>query len=109
MKVVSAVEAAKLIRAGDNVLVSGSGGGHAVPESILAAIERRFLDEGQPRGLCLIHIVGIGDRATKGAARFAHPGMLKRSVTSALIDSPVLIDLARDDKIESYTLPQGVL
>ena len=109
MKVISAAEAAQLVQQGDNVLVSGSGGGHAIPESILAAIEKRFLDEGQPRGLCLIHVVGIGDRATRGAARFAHPGMLRRSVTSALIDSPVLIDLARDDKIESYTLPQGVL
>src|SRR5262249_14631068 len=88
MKVVSAAEAAQLIRAGDNVLVSGSGGGHAIPESILTAIEKRFLDEGQPRDLCLIHVVGIGDRAAKGAARFAHPGMLKRSITSALIDSP---------------------
>jgi propionate CoA-transferase len=109
MQVIGAAQAAQLVRAGDNVLVSGSGGGHAIPESILAAIEKRFLDEGQPRDLCLIHVVGIGDRATKGAAHFAHPGMLKRSVTSALIDSPVLIDLARDDKIESYTLPQGVL
>src|SRR5215475_7364890 len=109
MKVISAAEAAKLVRAGDNVLVSGSGGGHAIPESILAAVEKRFLDEGQPRDLCLIHVVGIGDRATKGAARFAHPGMLRRSITSALVDSPPLITLARDDAIESYTLPQGVL
>ena len=58
MKVITAAEAAKLVRAGDNVLVSGSGGGHAIPESILAAIEKRFLDEGEPRDLCLI--VGIG-------------------------------------------------
>jgi propionate CoA-transferase len=35
--------------------------------------------------------------------------MLKRSITSALIDSPAMIDLAFADKIESYTLPQGVL
>ena len=46
MKVISATEAAKLVRSGDNVLVSGSGGGHAIPESILAAIEQ----------LSLIHI-----------------------------------------------------
>ncbi len=35
--------------------------------------------------------------------------MLRRSITSALIDSPALIDLALRDVIESYTLPQGVL
>jgi propionate CoA-transferase len=109
MKVISAAEAAGIIQPGDNILVSGSGGGHGVPELILEAVEQRFLATGQPRDLCLIHAVGIGDRMLKGAARFRHPGMLKRSVTSALIDSPPLIDLARDNKIESYTLPQGVI
>ncbi|MDE2006180.1 MAG: 3-oxoacid CoA-transferase [Rhodospirillales bacterium] len=109
MDVISAAEAARLIRSGDSVVVSGSGGGHAIPESILEAIEQRFLAEGGPRDLCLIHVVGLGNRAEKGAARFAHPGMLKRSITSALVDSPPLIELALADKIESYTLPQGVL
>lgn len=80
-----------------------------MPEAILAAIEERFLETNAPRDLCLIHAVGIGDRKLKGAARFRHPGMLKRSITGALVDSPPLVELARDDKIESYTLPQGVI
>ena len=109
MRIVTAMEAARLVRTGDSVIVSGSGGGHAIPEAILEQIEQRFLADGAPRGLCLIHVVGLGNRAEKGAARFAHPGMLKRSITSALVDSPPLIALALEDKIESYTLPQGVL
>jgi propionate CoA-transferase len=109
MKVISAEQAAKLVESGQSIVVSGSGGGHAIPESVLVEIEKRFLAEGTPKDLCLIHVVGLGDRAQKGAARFCHEGMLKRSITSALIDSPVLIDLALADKIESYTLPQGVL
>jgi propionate CoA-transferase len=109
MKVISANEAASIVQSGDSILVSGSGGGHGVPELILEALEQRFLATAEPRDLCLIHAVGIGDRALKGAARFRHPGMLKRSITGALIDSPPLIDLARDNKIESYTLPQGVI
>ncbi|NSY18543.1 acyl CoA:acetate/3-ketoacid CoA transferase [Neorhizobium sp. AL 9.2.2] len=109
MKLISAEEAAKLVRDGDSVLVSGSGGGHAIPERVLEAIEARYLETGSPKALTLVHIVGLGDRATKGAARFCHEGMLRRSITSALIDSPVLIDLAAADRIESYTLPQGVL
>ena len=109
MQVISADEAARLIDDGDHVLVSGSGGGHAIPEAILESVERRFLESGAPKDLTLIHVVGLGDRATKGAARFCHEGMLKRSITSALIDSPAMIDLAFSDKIESYTLPQGVL
>jgi propionate CoA-transferase len=109
MKVISSVEAASIVQSGDSILVSGSGGGHGVPEMILEALENRFLATGEPRDLCLVHAVGIGDRALKGAARFRHPGMLERSITGALIDSPPLIDLARDNQIESYTLPQGVI
>jgi propionate CoA-transferase len=109
MKVISASEAASLIQPGDSILVSGSGGGHCVPEAVLEAIEARFLETGAPRDLCLIHAVGIGDRKLKGAARFRHPGMLKRSITGALVDSPPLIELAQKDLIESYTLPQGVI
>lgn len=109
MKVISASEAASLIEPGDSILVSGSGGGHCVPEAILEAVEARFLETGAPRDLCLIHAVGIGDRKLKGAARFRHPGMLKRSITGALVDSPPLIELAQKDLIESYTLPQGVI
>ncbi|MGH7101115.1 MAG: acyl CoA:acetate/3-ketoacid CoA transferase [Acetobacteraceae bacterium] len=109
MKVISAGQAASLIQAGDHVLVSGSGGGHCVPQAILDAIEQRYLETGQPAGLTLIHAVGIGDRKLKGAACFRHAGMLRRSITSALIDSPALIDLARRNEIEAYTLPQGVI
>jgi propionate CoA-transferase len=109
MQVISASQAASLVQNGDAILISGSGGGHGVPEAILAALEQRFLDTGAPRDLCIIHAVGIGDRKLKGAARFRHPGMLKRSITGALVDSPPLVELARDNKIESYTIPQGVI
>ncbi|MBO0905876.1 acyl CoA:acetate/3-ketoacid CoA transferase [Jiella sonneratiae] len=109
MQVIDSAQAASLIRNGDNLLVSGSGGGHCVPQALLDAVEKRFLDTGEPKDLCLVHAVGIGDRKLKGAACFRHPGMLRRSVTSALIDSPPLIELARRNEIESYTLPQGVI
>jgi propionate CoA-transferase len=109
MQFITAGDAARLVSSGASVLVSGSGGGHGVPEAVLEAIEARFLGEATPRDLTLIHVVGIGDRQLKGAARFRHAGMLRRSITSALVDSPPLIALALADKIESYILPQGVM
>jgi len=109
MQFITAAEAARLVPAGANVLVSGSGGGHGVPEAVFEAVEARFLAEGSPHDLTLIHVVGIGDRQLKGAARFRHEGMLKRSITSALIDSPPLMEMALANKIESYILPQGVM
>jgi propionate CoA-transferase len=109
MKFITAADAARIVKSGANVLVSGSGGGHGVPEAVLEAIEARFLSEAAPRDLTLIHVVGIGDRQQRGAARFGHDGLLKRSITSALIDSPVLMEMALANKIESYILPQGVM
>ena len=109
MQMIDAERAAGMVADGDHVLVSGSGGGHAIPEKVLEALEARYLADASPKRLTLIHVVGLGDRATKGAARFCHAGMLKRSITSALIDSPAMIDLAVSGAIESYTLPQGVL
>jgi propionate CoA-transferase len=109
MEKISADDAARLIEDGDAILISGSGGGHAVPEALLAAVERRFLAEGAPRGLTSVSIVGVGDRAALGASHLAHEGLLARAITSALVDSPGLVRLAAEDKIEAYTLPQGVL
>ena len=109
MEIITADEAAGLVEDGDAILISGSGGGHAVPEALLAAVERRFLRDGQPRGLTSVSIVGVGDRAALGASHLAHEGLLRRAITSALVDSPGLVRLAAEDKIEAYTLPQGVL
>jgi propionate CoA-transferase len=106
---VTADEAVKIVRSGDTLLTGGSGGGHAVPEALMAALERRFLSEGEPRGLISIHPVGLGDDKTLGAGHFAHEGMLKRVVCGTLVNSPKLAELALADKVEAYTLPQGAL
>ena len=109
MRRVTADEAVKVIRSGDTVLAGGSGGGHAVPEALMAAVEERFLKTGEPRGLTLIHPVGLGDDATLGAGHFAHEGLLKRDVGGTFVNSPKISELALADKIEGYTLPQGAL
>src|SRR3954462_4539046 len=109
MERITADEAAQLVRDGDAVLISGSGGGHSVPEALPAAPGRRFLAAGEPRGLTSISVVGIGDRAALGATHLAHEGLLRRAITSALVDSPGLVQLAAENKIDAYTLPQGAL
>lgn len=109
MRVVSADEAARHVRSGDTLLIGGSGGGHAVPEALIAAIERRFLAQGEPRAITSVHPVGLGDRGDRGVSRFAHDGMLKRIVCGTLVDSPRVEEMALADKVEAYTLPQGAL
>ncbi len=51
MKLISAADAARLVQSNFTIVISGSGGGHAVPDAPLAEIETRFLAEGQPRDL----------------------------------------------------------
>jgi propionate CoA-transferase len=72
MEKITADEAARLVEDGDAILISGSGGGHSVPEALLAAVERRFQAEKKPRGLTSVSVVGVGDRAALGASHLAH-------------------------------------
>ena len=109
MRRVTADEAVKVIRSGDTLVVGGSGGGHAVPEALMAALGRRFLAEGEPRDITAVHPVGIGDGATLGANHFAHEGLLRRIVCGTFVNSPKISDLAIAEKIDGYTLPQGAL
>lgn len=109
MKFITPSQAADLVPTGASLIASGSGGGHAVPEALLAALGQRFHETGAPAGLTLSHVVGIGDRASRGAAHLAHPGMVRRLITSALVDAPAFVPMAIANEIEAYTLPQGVL
>lgn len=109
MHVITADEAAGLVRDGDTVCVGGSGGGHSIPDALMAAVERRFMAEGKPRGITSLHPVGLGNKKDLGASHFAHDGLLKRVVCGTYVDSPRLSELALAEKIEAYTLPQGVL
>lgn len=94
---------------GATVVLSGSGGGLQEADLIAAAIERRFLETGHPRDLTLVHALGIGDGVASGISRFAHEGMVRRVIGGHWTWSPRMQRLAREDRIEAYTLPAGVI
>ncbi len=109
MRVVSFEEAVSYIHDNDTVMIGGSGAGHAVPEALIVALEARYLKEGFPRQITLLHPVGIGDNVSQGVGHLAHPGLVKRIVAGALVNSPAFQKLAVENKVEAYTLPQGSL
>jgi propionate CoA-transferase len=109
MKVVSFEKAVSYIHDGDTVVIGGSGGGHAIPEGLIVALEKRFLAEKNPTGITLLHPVGVGDNVSQGVGHLAHPGLVKRIVTGALVNSPAFQVRAEEDTVEAYTLPQGAL
>ena len=108
-KFISATAAVALIADADTVGLVGGGGGLLEASCLFAAVERRFFDTGQPRDLTLIHSLGIGDRGTMGLSRFAHEGLVRKVVGGHWIWSPRMQQLARQEKIEAYVLPGGVI
>ncbi|NKB76506.1 MAG: acyl CoA:acetate/3-ketoacid CoA transferase [Gammaproteobacteria bacterium] len=108
-KFISAEAAAELVN--DDVTVGLIGGGGGLVEATLLheAIEKRFINTGQPRNLSCIHALGIGDREQRGMNRFAHEGMVKRVIGGHWVWSPRMQQLAKDNKIEAYVLPGGVV
>jgi propionate CoA-transferase len=102
-------EAAHLIRDGDTVAISGNGAGMISAEAILAALEQRFLETGHPVDLTLVHSLGLGDRGALGTNRFAHEGMLRKVIAAHFTWAPKIQQLIREEKIEAYCFPGGVV
>lgn len=108
-KFLSAADAAMLVKNGDTVAISGNGAGMVSGEAIFAAIEERFLTTGHPRDLTLVHSLGIGDRGELGTNRFAHEGMIRRVIAAHYTWSRRMQELIREEKVEAYCFPGGVI
>ncbi|EIW18834.1 MULTISPECIES: acyl CoA:acetate/3-ketoacid CoA transferase [Pelosinus] len=108
VQIISAAEAANLIKDAATVATSGFVGS-AIPEALTAALEERFLKEEKPRNLTLVYCAGQGDGKDGGANHFGHENMMKRVVGGHFNTAPKLSQLAVDEKIEAYNFPQGTL
>ena len=107
-KITPLEQAAALVSDRDTLVAIGGGGGLVEPDALLEGIERRFLETGTPRGLRVVHSLGIGDGDRRGLNRLAHEGLVSRVIGGHWIWSPRMQALAREEKIEAYVLPGGV-
>ena len=107
-KVVTADEAVSLVRDRDTLSSCGFVQS-CVPEALLKALERRYLKTGTPRNLSLFATAGQGDSKTKGLSHLGHEGLLRKVVAGNWGRMPSVCQLALDEKIYAYNLPQGII
>lgn len=107
-KIVSAAEAAALVRDGDVVATSGFVG-IGTPEELLLALEQRFTASQAPRDLTLVFAAGQGDGGERGLNHLGHPGLVRRAIGGHWGLIPKVGKMALADQIEAYNLPQGCI
>lgn len=107
-KIVSAREAVSHIKSGDTI---GTGGfvGIGFAEETTIALEKYFLETGSPKNLTLIYPAGQGDGCERGLNHLGHEGMIARVIGGHWGLVPKLQQLAVDNKVVAYNLPQGVI
>ncbi len=107
-KIISAADAIAFI--GDGAVITTSGFVQScIPEALHAALERRFVETGSPRGLTLIMCSGAGDSKGQGAGRLHHDGLLRRVIAATYGRLPKIAEAAQHNRIQGYNLPQGII
>lgn len=110
-KIVPSAEAVSLIPDEATIVVSGNSD-YLLPDTLLSALEARFLETGHPRGLTLTYPVIPGAfRTGTGVDRLAHPGLLRRIIASSYYTLRVkkLMELVKRGNVEAHVIPMGTL
>jgi len=114
-KIKTASEAVRLISDGATVAVNSSSG-LLCPDAVLKALGERFLAEGAPKNLTMIHPIAAGDMfGTKGVDHIAHKGMIAKIIGGSYPSGPTNAEppliwqriLAED--VAAWNIPSGIV
>lgn len=114
MKIVSMQQAVEQIRDEDILAVNGMmwvGGS----KKFYQALEERFQTTGHPQNLTLFSSCGIGHTTATNAGepelanRLAHPGLVKKIVTSHVQSFSSFLPRIAANELEAYIIPQGTI
>ncbi|GAA4387304.1 acyl CoA:acetate/3-ketoacid CoA transferase [Tsukamurella soli] len=114
-RILTARDAAELVRDGDVVSVSSSSG-LGCPDDVLRGIGQRYEETQAPSGLTSVHPIAAGDMwGIRGIDHIARPGLLARVVAGSYpsgpssAEPPRIWQMIENNEIEAYNLPSGVL
>lgn len=108
-EIVSAQKAISCIRDGDCIGIN-SFLALTNPEALHAALTERVESMGEPKGLTLFCAAGFGGwDETLYADPYVKMGAVTRVVASHYASMPVVERMARNNEIEAYNMPLGVL
>jgi propionate CoA-transferase len=102
-------DAVALVPSAATVAVGGSGSLLQVPETLLAALERRWTRYAAPAGLTVVHVMGLGDHEGRGVDHIAIPGLVDRFIGSHFVLSPREQALIAGNEVEAIGLPAGTI
>ena len=107
-KVVTCEEAIQVIHDGDTIATGGFVG-IGFSEEIAIKLEECFLKTGHPKDLTLVYAAGQGDGKQKGLNHFGHKGLVRKVIGGHWGLAPKLQELAINNDVIAYNLPQGVI
>ncbi len=108
VKVLTAREAADLIKDNDTVTMSGFVA-NGIAEALHTAAEERFLETGHPKDLTLFWVAGTGNKDGSFADHYAHEGMVKTVIGGHFNFCPQIVQMLSENKITGYNIPQGAI
>ena len=110
MKVITKEEAAKIIKDGDMVAISGSGGSGSC-EAILTGIKDSFLNTGHPCNLKVTCGISPGNLTNDdvGMNMLAKPGLVSLAICSHLGMGRVFGNAIGSEQIPAFAVPLGVI
>ncbi len=110
MKIITKEEAAKLIKDGDMVAISGSGGSGSA-EAILKGMMDSFLETGHPCNLGVTCGISPGNLTEDdvGMNMLAKPGMVGKAICAHLGMGKVFGNAIGNNQFPSFAVPLGVI
>ncbi len=108
-KIISINQAVDLIQDGMTVGISGFGA-FASPDSVLAAMGRKFREQNTPKKLTIVSGVAPGDFAEDGCgmSKIKDEGLIDTLIASHLRMSPAIGRAVSENKIAAFSMPLGV-